>query len=205
MKEKLRRILQLLRLRELLPKLAAMADGYSIEDPHQLLTHQQWQGMTAIAFFGFLSLFSTFTLAIFLGRRIILRRRDGRRQSPLLILVFNLMIADFLLGLAFMLDVHWLVLGQIAPDTTACWVQGWFKSIGNLGAGYFCLAIGIYTFAFIVFRYQIPPVGVYSMIAFFWTLDFSYAIAGVSLHPTDWFGSFGNWVRLHLLSWTVKY
>ena len=153
------------------------------------------RGMTAITFFGFLSFLSSLGLLVYLGHRIAARIRKGHNQSQLLLLVFNLMLADCQLGLAFVIEAHWLDINMVVSGTTTCVVQGWFKSIGNISAGLFCLAIGLYTLVYITYNYQLPPFMIYVAIGFIWTIVFLFATVNLSIHSDDWFASQGSYVR----------
>ncbi len=141
--------------------------------------------MTAIAVLAFLSLFTTTGLALYLGYRIVVRARHRYRKNQLMILVFNLMLADMQQAVGFMLESHWLRIDTIESGSGACWVQGWFKSIGNLSSGLFCLAIGVHTLVYVSCRYQLRTLHFYFAIVLVWAVVFGFAFVGLGMHPDD--------------------
>lgn len=125
-------------------------------------------GLIAITVPALLSLLACFGLAVHLGRLIVRRRRKRRSQNQLAILVFNLMLADIQQSLGFLLEAHWLRINKIEGTDDVCWAQGFLVSAGSVACVLFSFAIGLYTFVFITFRFQLRSIHFYSLITLFW-------------------------------------
>ena len=83
------------------------------------------------------------------------RGTSKTRRNQFLILIFNLVLADFQQSIAFMLNVEWLRRDAIAVGTSTCWAQGWFVSTGDLSSGLFTLAIALHSYADIVHDFRL--------------------------------------------------
>lgn len=56
----------------------------------------------------------------------------GPRWNPVLMLIYNLLFANLLEALAFLLSVVWLIKDEIVVPSGACWAQGWFMQVSKL-------------------------------------------------------------------------
>jgi hypothetical protein len=121
------------------------------------------------------------------------RGTSKTRRNQFLILIFNLILADFQQSIAFMLNVEWLYKDSIQVGTSTCWAQGWFVSTGDLSSGLFTLAIALHSYADIVHDFRLSHRIFMSVIASLWTFNYLLAIASVALHPTDVFVRAGAW------------
>lgn len=156
-------------------------------------------GLPAVATLGILSFLSSSALFLMLLYRMYrwhIKSRSG--PSQFVFLIFNLVLADIQQSLAFLLNVEWLGRGGITVGTNSCWAQGWFVSTGDLASGVFCLAIGVHTFASLVWNYRVPGALFYSACAGLWVFVYALAIVGVALHPGDIYVRAGAWVSLPL-------
>lgn len=142
---------------------------------------------------GFLSFFASFSLFLVLGYRLFKWHSKAKHANQFVILIFNLVLADIQQSLAFLLNTEWLRMNQIAVGTRICWVQGWFVSTGDLASGVWCLAIGIHTFASVIFNYRLRTLHFYLTIAALWTFVYSMALIGIGLHPHDLYVRAGPW------------
>jgi hypothetical protein len=121
------------------------------------------------------------------------RGTSKTRRNQFLILIFNLILADFQQSIAFMLNVEWLYRNAITVGTSTCWAQGWFVSTGDLSSGLFTLAIALHSYADIVHDFRLSHRMFMSVIASLWAFNYLLAIASVALHPTDVFVRAGAW------------
>jgi len=168
-----------------------MADIYSsttLESLPNVLT----QGLTAVSTLGFLS-FSLSTMLLFRLAYRFARGTDKTRRNQFLILIFNLILADFQQSIAFMLNVEWLRRDAITVGTTTCWAQGWFVSTGDLSSGLFTLAIALHSYADIVHDFRLSHRVFMAVIGSLWIFNYLLAIASVALHPADVFVRAGAW------------
>ena len=150
--------------------------------------------LTAVVVLGFLSFFTSCSLFLVLGYRLFKWHSKAKRTNQFVILIFNLVLADIQQSMAFLLNTEWLRMNQIAVGTRICWVQGWFVSTGDLASGVWCLAIGIHTFASVIFNYRLRPLHFYLTIAALWTFVYGMALIGIGLHPHDLYVRAGPWV-----------
>jgi hypothetical protein len=155
-------------------------------------------GLTALAFFGFLSFFSTLALLIFLTWRLISWRKTGYNQFVLLI--YNLIFADLQQSIAFFINARWVHKNSLEAGTSACFAQGWFISIGQLGTGVWILTIAIHTFAAVVFDYRLTRTRFAIAVMGLWIFVYLMGIIGVAAHPDDIYLRAGGWVsKSHVL------
>lgn len=150
------------------------------------------QGLAAVSTLGFLS-FSLSAMLLFRLAYKFARGTDKTRRNQFLILIFNLILADFQQSIAFMLNVEWLYRDAIAVGTTTCWAQGWFVSTGDLSSGLFTLAIALHSYADIVHDFRLAHRVFMAVIASLWVFNYLLAIASVAIHPGDVFVRAGAW------------
>ena len=62
-----------------------------------------------------------------------------------LLLIFNLVLADFQQSIAFLISFHWIAQNSILAPTAACFIQGWLVQVGDVSSGIWVLAIAIHT------------------------------------------------------------
>ena len=152
------------------------------------------RGLTAVAFFGFLSFLTSVALFCRLAWRLVTwKRRTQARFNQFIILIFNLVFADIQQSVAFLLNAQWLRSDAIEVGTTTCWAQGWFVSTGDLASGVFTLAIAVHSLMDIIFNYRLGHKAFLSVIFLCWTFVYACAIIGVAMHPTDFYVRAGAW------------
>jgi hypothetical protein len=83
------------------------------------------RGLYAVAIFGFLSFFASLGLLMLLTWRIASWTRKTRAPNQFVILIYNLVLADFQQSLAFLLNARWLAENGVLVGTSTCWAQGW--------------------------------------------------------------------------------
>ncbi|KAF2861479.1 hypothetical protein K470DRAFT_263622 [Piedraia hortae CBS 480.64] len=162
------------------------------------LSPEHRRGLTAVAFFGLLSFISSTLLFLWLSYKVFTELRRRRQSSTLrvsqfLILIYNLIFADMLQSVGFMLNSRWVSLDGVLVSDKACIAQGWFISVGNLSSGVFTLAIAIHLFADITFDYHLPQVTFLSCLAALWCLVHVLAVAGFAAHASDYYARAGPW------------
>ncbi|TKX24384.1 hypothetical protein C1H76_3490 [Elsinoe australis] len=152
-----------------------------------------YRGLSAVTFFGFLSFFLATALFLRLAFRLIVDRRHKLHRNQFLILIINLLFADIQQSIAFWSNIEWLRGNSILVDTSMCWAQGFFVSVGDLASGVFTIAIAVHTFIDIVFGYQ-PSYPIFlSFIAGGHVFVYACAIIGIALHPADIYVRAGAW------------
>lgn len=149
-------------------------------------------GYIALSFVGFLSFFSTLTLLIFLTWRLIRWRKIGYNQF--ILLIYNLVIADMQQSIAFFINSRWAHKNALESGSSACFAQGWFISIGQLGTGVWILTIAVHTFAALILDYRLSRIRFGLSVAGLWIFIYLCAIIGVAAHPNDIYMHAGAWV-----------
>lgn len=159
-----------------------------------------FRGLTAITVFGFLSFISSSGLFLLLGARMLKWKRTARSGQPMnqfIVLILNLLLADIQQSTAFVINTVWLIDNRITVGSRTCWAQGFFISNGDMASGVWCTAIGIHTFASVIFNYRLKPLPFYLTIAALWLFVYACCFIAVGLHPTDLYVRAGAWVRFN--------
>ncbi|ETS76171.1 hypothetical protein PFICI_11558 [Pestalotiopsis fici W106-1] len=120
------------------------------EPPHSLvnMSDSTYGGLLAIGFLATVSVLFTSVLLSFISWRMIVWRSHynsfiGRNQS--LVLIYQLILADFLQSLGFLISFHWAANREILGPNGACFAQGWLIQLGDVASAFFVLAIAIHT------------------------------------------------------------
>lgn len=160
--------------------------------PH--LTTSQKHGLTAVSAVALVSLIAASASFLCITIRVLIINRH--RQAPahqILVLIFNLILADITQSVGFVLDAQHVIRNSITIGTATCWAQGWFISTGDLASGIFTLAIAVHSFADIVFDYRLSHRAFITTITALWAFNYVCAIAGVAMHPADFYARAGPW------------
>ena len=116
------------------------------EPPYSLLNFEPGflTGLWVLAFVGLTSFLSTLSLLAFLGSRFITWRKHYQTYigyNQYVVLIINLLLADFMQALSFVLSFHWIQVKAILAPTSHCFAQGWFLNVGDVGSGFFVFFI----------------------------------------------------------------
>ncbi|KAI1634720.1 G protein-coupled glucose receptor regulating Gpa2-domain-containing protein [Biscogniauxia mediterranea] len=120
------------------------------EAPNSLLEidDDAHSGLLAIGALAAISvLFTTALLGFITWRMISWRahytRSVGRNQC--IVLIYQLILADFIQSLGFLISFHWASEGKIVGPNGACFAQGWMIQAGDVASAFFVLAIAVHT------------------------------------------------------------
>ncbi|KAI1341740.1 G protein-coupled glucose receptor regulating Gpa2-domain-containing protein [Xylariaceae sp. FL0016] len=107
-----------------------------------------YSGLIAIGILATISLIFTSTLLSFISYRMIAWKNHyssfiGKNQCVLLI--YQLILADFMQSLGFLISFHWTAQRSIDGPNGACFAQGWLIQIGDVASAFFVLAIALHT------------------------------------------------------------
>lgn len=105
-------------------------------------------GLLPFAILGSLSLVSSLAIVIWLTYRMVYWKKFyktylGYNQS--VVLVYNLLLADAMQAVAFVISFNWFNPMASETMTRACFTQSWFIHFGDVSAGFFVLVIAIHT------------------------------------------------------------
>lgn len=154
-------------------------------------------GLIPVALFAMMSLISVFMLLAFITYRLISWRKHYKEYvgyNQYVILIYNLLLADFQQSIAFTITFHWLRLEKIVAPTVPCFIQGWFLHIGDVSSGFFVLAIAIHTWLGVVKGYRMPYRWFVTSICAIWAAALFLTILGPAMHGNRFFARAGGWV-----------
>ncbi|KAJ5563240.1 Glucose receptor Git3 N-terminal [Penicillium sp. DV-2018c] len=154
------------------------------------------RGLIAISVMALLSLIATSVLLIFITYRLIFWRGSYTRYigyNQYIILIYNLVLADFQQSLAFILCLRWILTDKIQSGTASCFLQGLWLQIGDPGSGLFVLAIAFHTFLLVVWgRKMSYKVFVYFVVGV-WGFVALMVIIPFAVHGGNVFVPSGAW------------
>ncbi|KAI1759560.1 G protein-coupled glucose receptor regulating Gpa2-domain-containing protein [Hypoxylon sp. FL1150] len=120
------------------------------EAPHSLLSMDSgmYNGLLAIGCLATVSLIFTTSLLSFITWRMIDWKSHysssvSRNQS--IVLIYQLILADLLQSLGFLISFHWAGERQIIGPKGTCFTQGWLIQLGDVASAFFVLSIAIHT------------------------------------------------------------
>ncbi|PGH03606.1 hypothetical protein AJ79_07335 [Helicocarpus griseus UAMH5409] len=117
------------------------------------LPKEHRRGLIAVGITSLLSTIATAGLFIFITYRLIFWRRYYKSYigyNQYIILIYNLLLADFQQAVGFLMALHWAVKDSITNQSPICFLQGWLLQIGDPSSGLFVLAIAVHTFAIVL-------------------------------------------------------
>ncbi|KIN03160.1 hypothetical protein OIDMADRAFT_160730 [Oidiodendron maius Zn] len=149
-----------------------------------------------VAIMALVSAVSTFGLICFITYRMVFWLKyygvyPGYNQY--LLLIFNLVIADFQQSLAFLITWHWIAQNNILAPTAACFIQGWLVQVGDVSSGIWVLAIALHTWYSVVRRQQLPHRVFCSALVGIWAFVLLLATIGPIVHRKTYFVNTGAW------------
>lgn len=122
-------------------------------------SHQE--GLVAVGSFAALSIVTTSLLLLFLIRRALLHTVVHAKQASSFkhdILILNLLLAQLIQSLGFVVGIRWSVAGHISASSGWCDAQAGFLQTGDLASGAFALAIAVQCFWMTVRRRKMSHV-----------------------------------------------
>jgi hypothetical protein len=157
------------------------------------------RGLIAVSAFALLSAVTTLGMLSFITFLLIFWKRYAKNPlgyNQCVLLIYNLLIADFQQSLAFSLNIYWIANNSIHSPSPVCFLQGLWLQIGDTGSGLFALAIAVHTFLQVALGrkmgYRLFVAGVVSI----WGFVIIMAIIPIASHGGDPFAPAGAWVCL---------
>ena len=90
----------------------------------------------------------------------------------------NLLIADFLQAVSFLVSFRWIHLNAMLAPSSGCFAQGFLLNIGDLTSGFFVMAIALHTFFTAVKGRRLGYHTFLFSIVFVWSLGLLLSIIG---------------------------
>lgn len=78
------------------------------------------------------------------------KKRKHKAANPLLVLIYNLILADISLSGTYTANIVWLKEDAIDIDSVTCRAQGWLVSFGCIISSAFLLVLAVYTYAIVI-------------------------------------------------------
>ncbi|KAK8121878.1 hypothetical protein PG984_010548 [Apiospora sp. TS-2023a] len=101
--------------------------------------------------------------------------------NPFLLLIYNLLLADIIQAVSFLLSVAWLHYDATYSGSVTCWIQGWLAMTGKLAASACLVFASGLTYMTVVRGYRASPRALYVSIAAVWLFTYVLAGAGVAI------------------------
>lgn len=160
------------------------------------LPQVQRLGLIAVSVMAFLSLIATAGLLLFITYRLIFWRSNYQRYigyNQYIILIYNLILADFQQSLAFLICLRWILTNKIESGTPACFLQGLWLQIGDPGSGLFVLAIAFHTFLLVVWGRKMSYKVFVSFVCGVWAFVALIVLIPIGVHGADVYVPAGAW------------
>jgi hypothetical protein len=162
------------------------------------LTDDHRRGLIAISAIALCSFLTTGTLIAFITYRLIFWRRYYKTYigyNQYVILIYNLLLADFQQALGFLLSMQWLIQDSIHAPSVSCFLQGWWLQVGDPSSGLFVLAIAVHTFATVCVGQKLPHRWFVACVIGVWMFVGALATIPTILHGIHTYVPAGAWVR----------
>ncbi|KAJ5199763.1 rhodopsin-like superfamily protein [Penicillium cf. griseofulvum] len=175
--------------------LAARLTG-SVELDIDPLPSAHRRGLIAISIMALLSLIATSLLLGFITYRLVFWRGSYTRYigyNQYIILIYNLVLADFIQSLAFILCLRWILTDKIEAGTAACFLQGLWLQIGDPSSGLFVFSIAIHTFLLVVWGRKMSYKFFVCFVVGVWVFVVLIVIIPIGMHGADIFVPSGAW------------
>jgi hypothetical protein len=146
---------------------------------------------------GFMSFLSSATLLTLLAYRLIKWRIKSKRTNQFVFLIFNLLLADIQQSFAFLLNVEWVKNDAVQIENPICFLQGWLVSTGDLASGVWCFAIGLHTFASVIFDFRLKPRCFFQTVLALWAFVYLVSAVPVGMYSREVYVRSGIWCWIH--------
>lgn len=143
-------------------------------------------GLLMFAILGSLSFISCLAIVFWLTYRMIYSKKFyktflGYNQS--VVLVYNLLLADAMQAVAFMISFNWFNPQASAEMSRACFTQSWFIHFGDVSAGFFVLFVAIHTLLTLGMGIKMKFWVFVTLTVLVWATAMILTWAGPALHP----------------------
>ncbi|KAK8116164.1 g protein-coupled receptor [Apiospora sp. TS-2023a] len=145
----------------------------SPEDSLLHMDNATFNGLLAIGCLATLSFMFTSGLLGFISWRMISWQKFytssiGHNQS--IVLIYQLLLADLLQSLGFLISFYWASAREIVGPSDACFVQGWLIQLGDVSSAFFVLAIALHTVYQVAFSKSLSHRGFLAAVSSVWGL-----------------------------------
>ncbi|KAI2463281.1 G protein-coupled glucose receptor regulating Gpa2-domain-containing protein [Annulohypoxylon bovei var. microspora] len=159
--------------------MATNSDGIPLsyyDPPNSLLSMDShtYNGLLVIGTLATISLVFTSLLLGFITWRMVTWKSHysspvSRNQS--IVLIYQLILADLIQSLGFVISFHWVAERKIVGPNSACFAQGWLIQLGDVGSSFFVLAIAIHTTYQVILSRKLSQKAFISCVLGVWALS----------------------------------
>jgi len=160
-------------------------------------SHQK--GLVAVGSLAALSIVTTGLLLLFLIRRAFLHVIDQSNAASSLkhhILIFNLLLAQLLQSLGFVIGLHWSVAGHISASSGWCDAQAGILQAGDLTTGCFAFMIAVQCCWMTVKGRNMSQACVVLMAIFIWVFAIILTASGRANQSDFFVPGAGDWCEI---------
>jgi hypothetical protein len=170
------------------------------------LTDELQRGMIPLSIFALCSALSTFTLLSWITYRLVWRQdyQAFVGYNQYVILIYNLLLADFQQSLSFLITLNWLKIGGMESPSTVCFTQAWLLNMGDVSSGFFVFAIALHTWYSVVLGRKLNYAVFTTSILGIWAAAFLLTVMGPATKGPHFFAKTNAWVSWHYLHITTS-
>ncbi|GAM90324.1 hypothetical protein ANO11243_083670 [Dothideomycetidae sp. 11243] len=154
------------------------------------------RGLIGPATMGIASVIATTVLLVFLASRFLTWKKHYKRYlgyNQYLVLFINLLVADLIQALSFVISLYWRHINAILAPSIPCTVQGWLLNLGDVASGFFVLLIAASTFYSIVKGDRVGHKTFLATIFGTWIFSMLLTVLGPILHGRTFYVRAGAW------------
>ncbi|EER27098.1 hypothetical protein CPC735_024340 [Coccidioides posadasii C735 delta SOWgp] len=154
------------------------------------------RGLIAVGVTSLLSAISTVGLFLFITYRLVFWRKQHPNYigfNQYIILIYNLLIADFQEALGFLLSIEWIARNHISVESPTCPAQGWLLQIGDPASGIFVTAIAVHTFLLVVMGRKMSHRTFIFFVVGLWAFCLLLVLTPTAMYGRKTFAPSGAW------------
>lgn len=143
-----------------------------------------------------ISMIATLSLTILLFYRLFIwrpRHRTFLTPNQYLVLLLNLIIADFCQASGFVVSFYWVAIDAFVAPHVACAIEGYLITFGDLASAFFVLLIAGHTFVTAALGSRIEYPTFYTAIGMAWLLCLLLTSLGLAIGGNPFFDRVGAW------------
>lgn len=126
--------------------------------------------------------------------------RSRRPRNPFPHLIYHILLAEIHTSVGYSVNLIWVAHDGVFEGSSACWVQGWFNSLGILAASLFFILMSVTTYLAVVWGWRPPQRVTQTAVLLVWLVV--YLMCSLPIAATDdgrarggWYVRAGAWVR----------
>lgn len=154
------------------------------------------RGLYGTGLLGLASTMASLALLTFIVYRMTTWQRHYRvfvGYNQYVVLIMNLLIADFLQAVSFLFSFHWIRKNAMLAPSTPCFAQGFLLNVGDLTSAFFVMAIALHTFYTAVKGRRLEHTTFLIVVIGIWVFGLTLSIIGPGRYGHHYFVKAGAW------------